>query len=534
MTMTKKAKVIIFGMDGATFDVARPLMENGEMPALKAIIDTGCSGPLESTTPWQSAVAWTSCTTGLNPGKHGVFNFFTMGGDFTEKPVSSGDICGDKIWHILNRNGYKTGVFNVPLTFPVEHVDGFMVSGLPRSCVEIFPPKLAPLLETCRRCAGISASDNGEYITNKLAIFQQRMNQEVARIKLAAQLSETAPDFFMGVFTITDELQHSFWYAHDTSHPAHNLCDEEWEPQVVNLAYKMADVNLKVVIDAYAGPETTVIVVSDHGFGPAKHAFFPNRLLRDWGYLVTGDDGAETEPPDADKMFVPRRLRFGLQKTRVFMGPALSNSFVEIFVNRIGRTEYGTVPGEEYENLIAEVAEKFESWTDPATGLKPVTKAHRPADMFSGPRATAAPDLLLECDEFNCFSETAGAGPIEDIIPWRLATNGQLGIHTRYVIFAARGPGIRRGRRVEGLRIIDVAPTALHLFGLAGPANMDGRVMKNIFTEEHIENNPVECQRDDSSGAGAKSDESKEQPGQLRDEDRDAIADTLKGLGYFS
>lgn len=529
--MPEKSKLIIFGMDGATFDVAGPLMESGEMPVLKSIIENGCGGLLESTTPWHSASAWTTCATGLNPGSHGVFNFFIMNRDFTEKPVTSADIHGDRLWRILNRNGFKTGVFNVPLTYPVEPVDGFMVSGLPRSCAEASPPGIAPLLESCRHCVGIHSEEADGFITNKLQVFQQRINQEISRIKLAAKLSVPAPDFFMGVFTVTDEIQHSFWYAHDPDHPGHGHCDVNWEPAVLAMAYKLADKNLEKIMDMYAGPETTVMVVSDHGFGPARHAFFPNRLLREWGLLAVRTD-ERGEVVCEDSMLTPARLGIDLGRTTAFMGPSLSNSFVEIYINRAGRTEHGIVPDDGYEKTVDEIAGRFESWTDPETGLNPVRKSWKRAELFHGPMAGAAPDLLLECGEFNCFSQTAGGGVIEDVIPWRLATNGQSGIHTQFGIFAASGPGIKKGEKIEGLHISGVAPTALHIFGLPVPEAMDGRVMEHIFEDDYISRRPVRYAAGGSENTGT-GPGGTDRPAELGDDETKAIADTLKGLGYF-
>src|SRR3569832_2836857 len=68
-------KVVVFGVDGATFNVMRPLIEKGRLPHLAKLIKNGVSGPLQSTVPPVTAPAWVSFMTGVNPGRHGIFHF---------------------------------------------------------------------------------------------------------------------------------------------------------------------------------------------------------------------------------------------------------------------------------------------------------------------------------------------------------------------------------------------------------------------------------------------------------------------------
>ena len=85
VTTGNRPRVIIVGMDGATFDVAGKLLAAGRLPALESVMRNGCRAVLESTTPWQSATAWTSCVTGAKPGTHGIYNFFLLRPDFLKK-----------------------------------------------------------------------------------------------------------------------------------------------------------------------------------------------------------------------------------------------------------------------------------------------------------------------------------------------------------------------------------------------------------------------------------------------------------------
>jgi predicted AlkP superfamily phosphohydrolase/phosphomutase len=140
-----KNKVLVIGLDGATWDVIMPYVDQGEMPNIKKLMDSGSWGNL-STVPgkifpfyeaYQSATAWVSFMTGTTPEKHGVFWF-------TKKPkngdplwwwkkngdlVSSRDIRVPKIWDILSKKNKKSIVINIPMTYPVQKLNGWMITG---------------------------------------------------------------------------------------------------------------------------------------------------------------------------------------------------------------------------------------------------------------------------------------------------------------------------------------------------------------------------------------------------------------------
>src|SRR3990170_1666122 len=72
---TPVRRLLIIGLDGATFDVLNPLIAEGRMPRLREAIAAGASGRLRSTVPPITPAAWTTFLTGKNPGSHGVIDF---------------------------------------------------------------------------------------------------------------------------------------------------------------------------------------------------------------------------------------------------------------------------------------------------------------------------------------------------------------------------------------------------------------------------------------------------------------------------
>ena len=124
-------KVLFIGLDGATFDVLDPLIDQGLMPRLKRFIDEGVRGLLETTIPPITPTAWVSWMTGKNPGKHGIFEFLLRregSGELPDMPVSSRSRDGLPFWDVLGQMGKQAIVTNVPCTYPPGVVNGVTFS----------------------------------------------------------------------------------------------------------------------------------------------------------------------------------------------------------------------------------------------------------------------------------------------------------------------------------------------------------------------------------------------------------------------
>ncbi|MFK7802359.1 MAG: alkaline phosphatase family protein, partial [Anaerolineae bacterium] len=113
----KKTKLLILGLDGATFDLIRPWAAEGHLPNLAKLIEIGTHGDLMSTLPPVTSPAWPSFMTGCNPGKHGVFDFIAPAGN-SYTLVNATRLRQPTLWQILSKMGYTVGVMNVPVTYP--------------------------------------------------------------------------------------------------------------------------------------------------------------------------------------------------------------------------------------------------------------------------------------------------------------------------------------------------------------------------------------------------------------------------------
>lgn len=145
--MKKEPKVVVIGLDSATWTVIRPWMAEGSLPNLAKLMKAGVSGSLESVLPPITPPAWTSFMTGKNPGKHGIFHFVeTEHGGYAMNYANATSRRSPTVWKLLNDAGYSVGTMNIPFTYPPEPLDGFQISGMDT------PSETSPFLYIRRPC----------------------------------------------------------------------------------------------------------------------------------------------------------------------------------------------------------------------------------------------------------------------------------------------------------------------------------------------------------------------------------------------
>ena len=143
-------RCIVIGLDAASWDIIKPLIKRDKLPNITKIIKDGISAPLKSTHPPITPAAWNSMITGVNPGKHGIFDFFEQDPEtYSIRPVSSLSLRAKTLWEILNENGFKVGIVNFPVSYPPPKVESFFISGLssPEQGTYAHPAKLMKYLK---------------------------------------------------------------------------------------------------------------------------------------------------------------------------------------------------------------------------------------------------------------------------------------------------------------------------------------------------------------------------------------------------
>src|SRR3990172_4656204 len=283
-------RVLIIGLDGATLDLVRPWAEAGHLPNLHRLMCEGSYGPLRSVLPVLSSAAWASFMTGTNPGKHGVFDFVRRDPQsYALRAVRGDHIQGESLWHILSREGDTVGVMKVPMTYPPEAVNGFLVSGLgtPDDRHFTYPPELAEELRREGHCVNLRTPyqpGKERAVLDEMSTCTERLGRSALRL-----LERHSPDLFMVLFRETDEVAHFFWRHMDPSHPMHDPARDAPFAAAIRDLYAQIDAIIGRLVQA-AGPEATVLVVSDHGSGPLYKDVFINEWLRQNGLLVVRNE----------------------------------------------------------------------------------------------------------------------------------------------------------------------------------------------------------------------------------------------------
>lgn len=263
------------------------------------------------------------------------------------------------------------------------------------------------------------------------------------------------------VFDATDRVQHMFWRYIDPAHPAHRTDVPAEHRDAIKALYRKNDA-LVGEIAASLSPDDVLMVISDHGFSPFRRGVNLNAWLLREGYLAlkAGATGSAEWLRDVD-----------WTKTRAYC-LGLSG----MYLNLRGREQHGIVePGDEARRLKAEIAAKLKGLRDDAKGEVGVREAFDTTALYDGPYSENAPDLVIGYNagyrtSWDCATGMVSGPIFEDNTK---AWSGDHCIDPRLVpgvVFCNRKIGDRRD-----LSIVDLAPTALRLFGLEPPAHMDGR-----------------------------------------------------------
>jgi predicted AlkP superfamily phosphohydrolase/phosphomutase len=318
-------KVVVIGLDGATFDLIDPLINEGKLPTLAGMMQSGFRAQLRSTIPHHSGPAWTSFATGMSPGEHGIYSFFQRDfGSYTYPPVNSRLVQAETLWQRISRAGKTVGVMNVPGTFPPVPVDGFMITGMlsPGLDLAFYPPHLRErVLERAPDYSveAIPLSDKAEYL--------EMVHRSIGARKNAALylLDQHPTDLFVVVFTELDRLQHFFWADMDLHHPVHLPSTSPDFAQAIENGYIAMDQAVKEIVEAVNG-DTIVFVMSDHGFEGVYKVFYVNRWLAEHGYLKLKPRQSGSAVQDARETLkklklwkLARRIRRLVPRARQFL-----------------------------------------------------------------------------------------------------------------------------------------------------------------------------------------------------------------------
>lgn len=278
MTAITKPRVLVLGLDGATWTLLDPLLAQNKLPTLGKFIQNGTRSVLRSCIQPSSEQAWSAFATGKQNGKFGLYGFYQRSkNSYALEYINASHRRAATLWRILSARGKKCVVVNVPLTWPVEKINGALVSGLMTPGLHsefTHPPELKN--ELLRELGeyiidvDIERGETGSESLDELAARVKRMSELQTRA-FEYLLDQNADwDFGMLVHRAPDILCHKFWRYQDPTHPLYNERDAQQWGGVINDCFAYLDQCNARLLEKYADENTTVIILSDHGFGRSR------------------------------------------------------------------------------------------------------------------------------------------------------------------------------------------------------------------------------------------------------------------------
>jgi len=512
-THPERGRIVVIGLAEASPHLIDRFIEAGELPTLRTMRDEGCTGRLRSRIPLITPQMWSSIATGQPPGVHGLFDFWQRGPDGRFREMNGSQRRAEPIWQILSRRGIRSGIVNVPFTYPPDPIDGYVIAGedapgAHRSIAS--PPELFDAVT--KRFGRYRLKDifpGGRAKSDYLGLIGEDVAKQTDVLEYL--VTEHPTDFFLAFYSASAIAQHYFWSDMESDDP-----DDPYRDVILD-AYRCLDRAIARLTRA-AGPDAAVYVISECGAGPLAAGVQIAAWLEREGFLCAkhpagiGDrrparqtqrlrhlaarfrTEAQGRLPKDWFHFANRRfhwLKAAIQtyleesaidwsRTRVFSRGKEGH----LFVNLKGRDPHGIVaPGAEYESLLREVEERLLDLTDPATGAKAVDAVLRAEEIYAGPWVPAAPDLTIAWHD-TAYMPTESDRDEDEVFVTRRREYMKWptsGAHRIDGCFFARGPGIRRGKTLDGLDLLRLVPTWLHALRQPVPAELPGEVIRDLF-----------------------------------------------------
>ncbi|MGH2536731.1 MAG: alkaline phosphatase family protein, partial [Candidatus Promineifilaceae bacterium] len=458
-----------------------------------------------------------SILTGVNPGKHGIFDMtLRRPGSYESELLNGSHRRAAPFWQALNQAGYRVGLVNVPFTYPPAALDGFALCGFGAPAdarKHIYPASLQARVEAEVEGYRPELSSNFLQRAGERELLEAERRHQARQIAAVAVAVREQP---------VQVLVINLMLVDHANHYASSMLD-------VNDAIRRSDEHLGQLLEAFR-PDN-VLLISDHGSRRIESNFLLFAWLRDRGYLSQKPAAKAARPAAMNwllQQWLPaaagpkRLLRSGLRRLALALPEAAlagllsrlerrypgagaavlydsqldysrsslitGTAFSEIlYFNCRGREPAGVVEPAEAAELGARLQDELGEVIDPGTGRPLFSAVCHNHEVYAGPWAAWGPDMILDSMDSACGVLTSDYRdyPLGDALPGRYFISNQsrrdFGRHAREGIFVFAGPQFDSGAAGQSYSVMDVPATLLHMYGVRPPAEYDGRVMREAF-----------------------------------------------------
>ena len=475
------SKVMVIGLDGATWDLLDIFIEEGALPNLQKLRENGSWGNLKSSFPARTMPAWKCFSTGKNPGKLNIFDFKYFDKDNKEFGFANLNKKDNlEIWDLLSNLNKKSIVINVPGTYPAKDINGIIITGM------MTPSKKSAGFVNSKKILKLIPENylieptGGEFYnkTNKeqISLIKQTMKQ---RFNLANNIAKSEDwDFFMFVVRGSDILQHLFWDQQEQIKEFWQELDEELGKTI------------------HANNDCTFVLMSDHGFGPVKGEFNINEWLLDKGYLKIKKKG--TIPAALNFMGLRRQtvykmlakvklkslarlIPWKIKKLVPDAAGASNISCAKIDWNKTKAISFNhncihlnTKQSRNNDELCQALIKDLSEYKENGINIK----SYLSKEIYAGKKNSRWPDILFSVNDYAYKINTSlGRNKVFELPN----TNSRIkGIHRENGIYVFWGPEIKKNYMFDA-NIIDLMPTISFILGIEPPKDIDGKIIQKII-----------------------------------------------------
>ena len=518
----KETKVFLYGLDGVSWPLLDLWLNKGEMPYLKSFLKKGLRAVLETTIPTLTMPALPALYTGMNPGELGIFSLSKPTGEI----ITIKDLTYPRIWDHLGKEGLSSLIYNAKFTYPPDEIKGIMVSAgpYPKGAKDYtYPREVRKEIEAIDEKRSVDKEKVSKDFKNidKRPEDHYLLCVEEMKVRFKRFLHLAAKDEFPFIFYwegMTDAVQHRLWY----------------HPGLLKRFFKEVDTLLGKIMEEFQ--DYHIFIVSDHGFhSSASVRFHVNNWLEDLSYLKRTHTNpftrylvnlahhlARNYIPDSalEKMLSLFKKKekekvggYDTEEDLIKRDLASAKSWnlahlpgIDYRKSKAFQSEHWGIDvvncksKEEYEAVRETIIKKAERLRAPEKVLSFIKKrgvveqedlrqvfqiVKKREEVFKGPYLSQIPDIVFLTTpqyfpEYQLGSKiyTKPRGLSKRIVP---------GDHNRalYGVFAVSGSEVRvRGGFKSNVKIYDIMPTLLWLFGLELPRYLDGKVLTGLFKIE--------------------------------------------------
>ncbi|MFN7971141.1 MAG: alkaline phosphatase family protein [Acidobacteriota bacterium] len=477
-------RVLVVGIDSATWTVMDPLIAKGELPAFAALRARGAWASLATLRPTLSPAIWTSIATGVRPERHGITGF--VGGDDPEKElqITSDQRRAAALWDMCGARDVRSDVIDYWCTWPAEPIAGVMVSdrarlaGLPD---RVHPKKLLPLVQ------GKLGIDEGAQAGDGLKASQHFAVDDDKLLDLCLEILDRDPaPLAIVYFRNLDIVQHKSWMYYEPEGFDVAAAEVEKNRDAIPAAYRHYDAMLGKLVAAMPDG-ASIVVVSDHGMESAAHeppalVFQTNKLLERLGLLVY----ARFPIPDKDR-------------SKAFSSATKLGDAAIVYASN--------------DDAVAAVRAALAAVTIDGMPLAVRTDV-------KGKRLTIELSPLVATGRE--IGLPSGPVPLSDFVHERILKVSGQHENAPPGILVITGPDVKAGVEIHDATVLDVAPTILDLLGLPPAEDIDGKALTEALTRPPHAGAPVAYRRAPPSSSA-----------KLPEERKQEILEQLGGLNYI-